>query len=77
MVEFIKSQRVYEALRWLVSVVMPAIATRWATLDAAWGWGCPMEAILATFTGVETFLGAVFLASKYSYDKNQDVEGGS
>lgn len=58
----------YEGLRWLVSVVLPAIATLLAGLNQAWGWNWPMEAILATFAGVETFLGAVFLGAKYKTD---------
>lgn len=61
-------QPVYEVLRWVVSVVLPAIATFLAALDAAWSWGLPMEAILATFSAVETVLGAVFLGSKYGHD---------
>lgn len=58
----------YEGLRWLVSVVLPATATLLSCLNAAWGWGLPMEAILATFGGVETFLGVVFLGAKYKTD---------
>lgn len=58
----------YEGLRWLVSVVLPATATLLACLNTAWGWGWPMEAILTTFGGVETFLGAVFLGAKYKTD---------
>ena len=58
----------YEGLRWLVSVVLPATATLLAGLNQAWGWNWPMEAILATFAGVETFLGAVFLGAKYKTD---------
>ena len=55
---------VYEGLRWVVSIVLPATATFIAALNAAWGWGWPIEAILATFSAVETFLGAVFLGAK-------------
>lgn len=58
----------YEGLRWLVSVVLPAVATLLSCLNSAWGWAWPMEAILATFAGVETFLGAVFLGAKYKTD---------
>lgn len=54
----------YEILRWVVSIVLPAIATLIAALNAAWNWNWPIEAILATFSALETFLGAVFLGAK-------------
>lgn len=59
----------YEGLRWVVSIVLPALATLLAGLNAAWNWGWPIEAILATFSAVETFLGAVFLGAKIVNDK--------
>lgn len=68
-------QKVYEALRWLISVVLPAIAVFLATLDAAWGWGLPIEAILATISGLELFLGAIFGISKVVNDKNEGLDG--
>lgn len=62
-------EKVYEALRWIVSIVLPATATLLAGLNQAWGWNLPMDAILATFMAVETFLGVVFLGSKLATDK--------
>ena len=59
----------YEGLRWVVSIVLPATATLLAGLNSAWSWGWPIEAILATFSAVETFLGAVFLGAKIISDK--------
>ena len=61
---------IYEALRWIVGIVLPAIATLIAGLNQAWSWNLPMDAILATFSIVETFLGAVFLGAKITTDKN-------
>ena len=58
----------YETLRWVVSIVLPAIATLISALNSAWNWGLPIEAILATFSAVETFLGAVFLGAKLASD---------
>lgn len=58
----------YETLRWVVSIVLPAITTLISALNAAWNWGLPIEAILATFSAVETFLGAVFLGAKIVSD---------
>lgn len=59
----------YELLRWMVSIVMPATATLLSALNGAWNWGWPIEAILATFSAVEAFLGAVFLGAKVASDK--------
>lgn len=61
--------RVYEMLRWLVSIVIPATGTLIAGLNQAWNWNLPMDAILVTFTATGTFLGVVFLGSKIATDK--------
>lgn len=58
----------YEGLRWLVSIVLPATATLVSALNAAWKWGLPIDAILATFSATETFLGALFLGAKIATD---------
>ena len=58
----------YEGLRYLVSIVLPAIATLISGLNTAWNWNLPMDAILSTFAAVETFLGAIFLGSKIASD---------
>lgn len=62
-------QKLYEVLRWLTWIVLPAIATLISALNAAWNWGWPIEAILATFSAVETFLGVVLGIAKYTNDK--------
>lgn len=62
-------QKVYEVLRWLVWIVLPAIATLISALNTAWNWGLPIEAILTTFSAVETFLGAILGVSKTVNDK--------
>jgi len=54
----------YECIRYAVCIVLPATATFIAALNEAWGWGLPIDAILATFTATETFLGAVFIIAK-------------
>lgn len=60
---------IYEGLRWLVSIVLPATGTFLAGLNQAWNWNLPMDAILVTFTAIGTFLGVVFLGSKLATDK--------
>lgn len=61
-------QWLYETLRWVVSIVLPATATLLAGLNSAWGWNWPIDAILSTFSVVEAFLGAVFLGAKLASD---------
>lgn len=64
-------QKLYEALRWLICVVLPAVAVFLSTLNAAWEWGLPIEVILSTISGFELFLGAIFGISKVVNDKNE------
>ena len=62
-------QKLYEILRWFTWIVLPATATLISALNAEWNWGWPIEAILATFSAVETFIGVVLGIAKYSNDK--------
>ena len=62
-------QKLYEILRWFTWIVLPATATLIASLNGAWNWGLPIDAILATFTAVETFIGVVLGIAKISNDK--------
>lgn len=64
-------QNVYEILRWATWIVLPAVATLISALNAAWGWGWPIDAILSTFAAVETFIGVVLGIAKYSNDKEE------
>lgn len=61
--------KLYEILRWLTWIVLPAIATLIASLNLAWSWNLPIDAILSTFAAVETFIGVVLGIAKVSNDK--------
>lgn len=61
-------QKVYEALRWLVSVVIPAVSVLFATLASTWEWNVPTDAILTTLSAIALFLGAIFGISKVVTD---------
>ena len=67
-------QKLYEILRWVTWIVLPAIATLIAALNAAWNWGWPIDAILSTFSAVETFIGVVLGIAKYSNDKEEALK---
>lgn len=66
--------KVYEVLRWLVAVFLPAAGVFFSTLAEAWHWNLPTEAILATLSAVELFLGAIFGLSKVIYDSKEKPE---
>ena len=65
--------KVYEVLRWLVAVFLPALGVFFSTLAEAWHWNLPTEAILATLSAVELFLGAIFGISKVIYDRKNNA----
>ena len=62
-------KKVYETIRWTVSVFLPALATLFGVLAKAWNWDLPVDAILTTISAVTLFLGAIFGISKVISDK--------
>nr|DAD87622.1 MAG TPA: holin [Siphoviridae sp. ctoMB99] len=59
---------VYDILKWVVIIVLPAVATLYAALAAVWGWPYS-EQIVTTINAVDTFLGAVLCVSTANYNK--------
>lgn len=66
-------QKVYEALRWIISIVIPALSVLLSTLVGAWGWNLPLDAVLATLSAVALFLGTIFGISKVVNDKSEET----
>ena len=60
--------KLYDILKWVVIIVLPAIATLYAALSAVWAWPYSEE-IVTTITAVDTFLGAVLCISTATYNK--------
>lgn len=65
--------KVYDVLKWVVMLVLPAIATFVVTLFGIWNipYG---EAISGTIMAINTLLGAVIGISNVSYNKNKNKE---
>lgn len=61
--------KLYEILRWVIWIVLPAIGVLLSTLAGAWGWNIPLDAILATLSAVELFLGTILGIAKVTNDK--------
>lgn len=62
------NQSVYNFLRQVALVWLPAAATLYVFLAHTWFWG-HTEQVVGTISGVDTFLGAVLHISSKSYAK--------
>lgn len=67
------SNKVYDILKFIALVVLPAAATLWAALGKIWGWPMVTE-ITATICAVDTFLGAILGISSSNYAKAQKAD---
>ena len=62
------SNKVYDVLKWIAMVVLPATATLYFALAGIWGFPYGEE-IVGTITAVDTFLGVVLGISTVQYNK--------
>lgn len=60
--------KVYDVLKWVCMIVLPAIATLWFTLGKVWGFHYLGE-IEATIVAIDTFLGAILGVSAIQYNR--------
>lgn len=69
---FKMSDKVYDVLKWIALILIPAIGTLYFALAGIWGFPYA-EAIVGTLTAVDTFLGAILGISTSMYKKNQNA----
>jgi len=69
------TNKVYDILKWVALVGLPALTALWLTLANIWGFPYA-EAIGATLAAVATFLGAVLGISSINYAKKIIAEKG-
>ena len=69
------SNKLYDILKWLVIIVLPAAGTLYAALSTVWGWPYANE-VVSTITAVDTFLGAVLCISTATYNKEAKENNG-
>lgn len=67
-----KDSKVYDILKWIALVVLPAIGTLYFALSGIWGFPYG-EQIVGTITAVDTFLGAILGISSINYNKQQEL----
>lgn len=62
------SDKMYNVLKWIAMVVLPAIGTLYFALAGIWDFPYADE-IVGTITAVDTFLGVVLGISTVQYNK--------
>lgn len=67
------SNKVYDVLKWITLVALPALTALWLTLANIWGFPYA-EAIGATIAAITTFLGALLGVSSLQYKRSLEAE---
>lgn len=68
------SNKTYDTIKWIATVVLPALATLILTIGQIWNfseWAVPIG---ATIAAVATFLGALLGISSIAYSKAREGE---
>ena len=61
--------RVYDALKWIAIVCLPALSTFIVVISRIWGWPDLGSTIAQTITAVAVLLGALLGISSIGYNK--------
>lgn len=64
------SNKVYDVLKWIIQIGLPAASTLYFTLASIWGFPNP-EYVIGSIAAVETFLGVILGVSTVHYNKGQ------
>jgi hypothetical protein len=67
------SNKIYDILKYIALIVLPALGTLYFALAGIWGlpYG---EQVVGTITAIDTCLGALLGLSAYKYKKNESEE---
>ena len=66
------SNKVYDVLKWVAQIFLPAVGTLYFTLAATWGLPYA-EQVVGTITAADTFLGVLLGISTVRYKKNNNI----
>lgn len=65
--------KVYDILKWVAQILLPAIATLYFALASIWGFPYA-EQIVGTITAIDAFLGVLLGISSAKYNKIEAVK---
>lgn len=66
------SNTVYDVLKWIAQILLPALGTLYAALATTWGLPYA-DQIVGTLLAVDTFLGVLLGISSATYKKNKSA----
>lgn len=64
------SDKMYDKLKFIAQIILPALGTLYFALAGIWGWPYG-EQIVGTITAVDTFLGVCLGISTYNYNQEK------
>ena len=67
------SNKVYDILKWIAQILLPALGTLYFALSKIWGLTLATD-VVGTIAAVDTFLGALLGLSSMKYNKTVEVE---
>lgn len=67
------TNKVYDVLKYIAQIVLPAIGTLYFALAGIWGlpYG---EQVVGTITAIDAFLGAILRITTVKYNKSLEAE---
>ena len=65
------SNKIYDVLKFIAQIVLPAMATLYVSIASLWGLPY-QEEISGTIMAIDTFLGAVLMISSNQYYKDKE-----
>ena len=72
--KFEMNNKVYDALKWIVMIVLPALSAFYVALAPVWGWPYA-EQVAMTISAVTALLGALLGISTAQYRKGVNTNG--
>lgn len=67
------SNKVYDTLKFIATIVLPALGTLYFALAGIWGFPYGEE-VVGTITAIDAFLGAILQISSSHYNANDEAE---
>lgn len=64
-------QKIYESIRWIIAIVIPAISIFIVTIANIWNLNIPADKISLTLDAIALLLGTIFGISKVQHDKGK------